>query len=421
MRTRLVYLRLELKRAARFLPMIAGGAIALAALLGAVAFLAVQAMTGGREVSGILVGVVLPKEDALARRAVDLIGTMDSVESACEMVYVSREEGEQGLRDGSLDCLMVVPGDFVGSIMDGTNEPAAILFDGPLSVEERIFQELTMAGARILSSAQAGIYAADRLCYLYQVPEETAGAEAYLNREYLSCSLDRSAFFRKRQTSAFGEVPPEYHYGASGLVFLLLLTGIPAAGLFGGERPSRTEALRLLGVGNVWQTVCQTLAMTALLLVAVGTVVLGAWILGCLPWPGGGDNPLRGVFWETAGVLAEKSRGTGLYRILLGGSAAFAAGACVVFCYRVLGTRLGGMMALSGLTAGMMTISGGLLPEVFLPESFQRISPFLPTTILMDGVKRFFLSEPDWKALGALLFLGILAMAGAALGKGGRA
>ena len=75
-------------------------------------------------------------------------------------------------------------------------------------------------------------------------------------------------------------------------------------------------------------------------------------------------------------------------------------------------------MALFGLTAGMMFFSGGFLPEVFLPESFRRIAEFLPTTILMDGIKRFFLPGEAWRNVFSTVLTGAIAFALSCIGKG---
>ena len=65
MRTFLVYLKLELKRALRILPWTAAGAMVLAGLLGAIALFAVRTLEGGEELNKLKVGVILPEEDAL--------------------------------------------------------------------------------------------------------------------------------------------------------------------------------------------------------------------------------------------------------------------------------------------------------------------------------------------------------------------
>lgn len=411
MRTFLVYLKLELKRALRILPWTAAGAMVLAGLLGAIALFTVRTLEGGEELNKLKVGVILPEEDALAEKAVSMLGSLESVENICQFIFVDWEEGQTRMKDGELACLMAVPDNFVGSIIDGSNNPVTILFDGPLGVEEQIFKELTEAGAGTLSSAQAGIYAANHMHGLYGIPADIQEAENYLNAKYLGYSMDRSIHFRSRQVWAAGDVPLAYHYTAAGIVFLLLFSGIPAAGLFAGESQAKREKLYLLGIRRGGWAAGKTAAMMALLLAALATAAAGI-----------AAAANAGAFSEAEIMreLAEKGQGTMLYRTILFTVILFSASSLIVLCYTLSGTGLGGMMFLFLGTCVMMVFSGGFLPQVFLPESFRTAAACLPTTLLMDGVKQFFQKDSDWKLLAALLGTGLTALAAAGLLKGGR-
>lgn len=411
MRTFLVYLKLELKRALRILPWTAAGAMVLAGLLGAIALFAVRTLEGGEELNKLKVGVILPEEDALAKKVVSMLGSLESVENICQFVFVGLEEGQTRMKDGELACLMAVPDNFVGSIIDGSNKPVTILFDGPLGVEEQIFKELTEAGAETLSSAQAGIYAANRMHGLYGIPADIQEAENYLNARYLGYSMDRSIHFRSLRVLAAGDIPLAYHYAAAGMVFLLLFSGIPASRLFAGESQAKREKLYLLGIRRGGWTAGKAAAMMALLLAALATVA--AVIAAAVQ---------TGIFSgeEIIKELTEKSRGTMLYRTILFTGILFTASSLIVLCYSLSGTGLGGMMLLFLGSCIMMVFSGGVLPQVFLPESFRTAAACLPTTLLMDGVKQFFQSGSDWKLLAALLGTGLAALTAAGLLKEGR-
>ena len=131
MSARLVYLKLELKRACKKLPHIIAGAIVLLLLAGTVAFLASK-MLYGKQVSGrIHVGVVLPEGDAVAKKAVAMVSSLESVKSICDFEYMDREEGVARLRAGKLFGVMEVPEGFVQDIMNGTNTPVRIILPLP--------------------------------------------------------------------------------------------------------------------------------------------------------------------------------------------------------------------------------------------------------------------------------------------------
>ena len=150
MSARLVYLKLELKRACKKLPHIIAGAIVLLLLAVTVAFLASRMLYGDQAAGRITVGVVLPEGDAVAQKAVAMVSSLESVKSICDFEYMDKEEGVRKLKDGQLYAVMEVPEGFVQDIMNGTNTPVRIILPRGAGLESRIFKELTDAGAKTL-------------------------------------------------------------------------------------------------------------------------------------------------------------------------------------------------------------------------------------------------------------------------------
>ena len=187
MSARLVYLRLELKRACKKLPHIFAGAIVLLLLAGTIALLSARMLYGETSAGRITVGVVLPEGDAVAKKALAMVSSLESVKSICDFEYMNKEECLDKLNAGKLYAVMEVPEGFVQDIMNGTNTPVKILLPRGTGLESRIFKELTDAGASTLGAGQAGIYAGDELLYLYDMADSVSGLEADLNRR---CGYD---------------------------------------------------------------------------------------------------------------------------------------------------------------------------------------------------------------------------------------
>ena len=80
-----------------------------------------------------------------------------------------------------------------------------------------MFKELTMAGARTLGAAQAGIYAGDSLLEEAGRRELIPKLEKELNEIYLSYSLPRANYFKQRKVNASGEVSPFAFTGSAPL------------------------------------------------------------------------------------------------------------------------------------------------------------------------------------------------------------
>lgn len=237
MAAKLVYLKLELKRAFKRLPHMAAGAIVLMAMLGTIAFAASKLLYGEATLERVTIGVVLPEEDRFARQLVRMLGTYDSVRSVCEFSFMDSSEAKKQLRDGEIFGIMNVPEGLVQGIMDGTNIPVTITLPQGNALENRVFKELTSAGARTLGSAQAGIYAGDQLLLNYDLAGGIGQLEADLNRIYMAYSLPRAELFEHVKVSATGDVDTLEFYGISAFVLYLLLAAIPVSGYLAPESP----------------------------------------------------------------------------------------------------------------------------------------------------------------------------------------
>lgn len=358
----LVYFKLELKRALKKLPNMVFGAIVLLVLLGTIALFSSQALYGDRAAGRISVGVALPEDDLVAKKAVSMISSLESVKSLCDFRYVELEEGLAQLRQGKLYVVMEVPDGFVQDIMNGINTPVRLIFPENAGLESRLFKELADAGARTLGAAQAGIYAGDELCRMYELDGSIGELEAALNRIFISYSLPREDYFRHYQVNAAGDVNVMQFYGISGFVLFILLLAIPVSGYLMPWNRGMKQRLCLAGIGNAGRAFGRILGLSTLYMAVV--VPLGA-----------------------AAYFAGEVQANALLLMVTAALVCLASASLVVFLYRAAGTLLGGMMLLFFAVTGQHFLAGGFLPLVFLPPGLQALAPVLPSTILMNGVK----------------------------------
>lgn len=357
----LVYLELELKRACKRLPHIYAGAIALFFLMGAIALLSSRTLYGDTVMGRIAVGVVLPKDDVLAEKVIGMVSSLGSVKSLCDFEYVDSDDGQRRLQNGELYAMMEIPEAFVQDIMNGTNTPVRILLPSDAGLEGQVFRELTDAGARTLGASQAGIYAGGDLCRLYGLDSSTGQLEADLNRIYLGYSLPRTDYFRHRTEQATGDVSPMQFYRISACVLFLLLCSIPVSGYLLPWRPAFSRKLSADGIGRTVRTGSRILGLTLLILAVMLPVAVLAVCQG----------------WVHSGLWSLIT----LFLICM------ATAALVALCYRAAGTLMGGILLLFLAGVGQHFLSGGFLPLVFLPAAVRRLAPFLPSSILMNGLR----------------------------------
>lgn len=375
-----IYLKLEIKKVCKILPSFLAGAIVLALLLGAVAFSANRVLYGESVVGRITVGVVLGEEDLIAGKALSMLSSMESVKSVCDFVYVDEAEGKQMLKEGTLYALLVVPGTFVEDIMSGVNTPVSIVFSDQKGIETMMFQELTDAGVRTLGVAQAAIYAADEFCTLNLLSSSIPQVEQVLNQIYLSYALPREDYFRYQMVSAVGDVSMLQYYGISAAVLFMLLCGIPAAAVLKPSSQVFQQKIKTIGIRR-WQVIgCRILSASLLLGIVCTLGVCGAMAVKAIMFN-----------WKIipAGILV-----------------CLASASMIVFFYEVSGSRTTGVMLLFLSVTGMLFLSGGFLPSVFLPQGLRQLSPFMPTTLLLEVLKGLITSEFSWESMGWLAVMG---------------
>ncbi len=428
-----IFWKLEIKRALGRLPQLLAGVVVLLFLTGTTALFASRALYGEQASGRIPVGVVLPEEELLAKKALSMIASLDSVNSLCDFLYLDRAGAMEGLKAGKLSAVMDVPEGLVRGIMEGTNVPVRIIFPQEAGVESRIFQELTDAGAGTLSAAQAGIYAGNQLCRSYGLESRIPLLEADLNRIFLSYSLPREDYFRHSLVNATGDLTTVAFYAASAYVLVLLLGAVPVSGYLLPSPMVLARKLRMAGVGPLSQVLARTAGLGVLFLAGsvelfLAAAALGAWGSLAGGWSGqsgagtGGSQSGAGIGGSRAGgwnLLSEAAPWDSLADKLLLAAAlvlvCLAAAALVVLVYRLAGNLLGGILLLFLLATAQHFLAGGYLPLVFLPATVKGLAPLLPSGILMDGAGMMLTAQWNPAVFGRLAMLLAVAVALAAL------
>lgn len=409
-----IFWKLEIKRGLQRIPQMLAGVVVLLFLGGATALFASRALYGDQAAGRIPVAVVLPEEELLAKKALSMIASLDSVKSMCDFVYQDQETALEMLGTGEVYAVMEVPEGLVQGIMDGTNVPVRIYFPANAGVESRIFQELTDAGAITLSAAQAGIYAGNQLCGIYGLESQIPRLEQDLNQIFLAYSLPREDYFRYVQVQATGDLDPVRFYGVSAYILMLLLCGVPVSGYLLPYRPVLGRKLRMAGLGPLTQVLARTVGLGILLILATGMMAASE---GLLSDTLGALSPVRGLFPEGARVwdsLPDKLL-LAITLILV----CLAVAAVVVLLYRLAGNLLGGILLLFLLATVQHYLAGGFLPLVFLPATVKGLASVLPSGILMDAVAMALTAHWDGMVFARLGLLAAGAVGLAALGQAG--
>lgn len=359
----LIYLELELKKAGKVLPRFLAGAIVLVAILGTIAFSAGKVLYSDTVMNRVNIGVVLPEEDSLAKTAVRMLSSLESVKSVCDFEYLDEESGRELMEAGTLHALMIVPDGFISDIITGVNTPVTIVLPDDPGMEAMVFKELADSGASTLSVAQASIYAVDELCITYQMPNAISQVEEELNRIYFAYALPRADYFRDHKVSATAEVTIVQYYGISAAILFLFLCGIPLAGLCEPEKPVLKSKLESIGITRGLQILSKVIAVALLLGLVSGIGIAALIYFGFIKFQ--------------------------LMYIMIISLVCLVIASMIVAVYTITDSPIVGVMCLFWLTIGMMFLSGGFVPSVFLPEAIRQIGSWVPTTPMVEVLKVF--------------------------------
>lgn len=224
---RLIMFRLQIKRLVGMIPLILLETLLFALIVAGAGIYAVKAVYGDKAISEIRIGVVADSEDSLIKMLVKLIQSMDSMKDTVSMEFMPEQEARMQVEEGKIYGAVVIPEGMVEGILSGKNIPASILLgNGYSQAETEVFSQLARAGGKLLTTAQAGIYAADTLCMENGMSNRIQQTEDYLNEVYLEYALGRGSVFQKEEVDAVKGTGITDYYGISLLLAFISLAGL---------------------------------------------------------------------------------------------------------------------------------------------------------------------------------------------------
>ena len=330
-------------------------------------------LTQGTGFTGLQFAVCVPEGDSTGRLVEELTGRMRDIREYASFQNMRREAAEAALADGDISAVLVLPDDFLGGVLDGTNPDVTLVVSREKPLEAMLAWWVGRSAADLIGASQLGIYAV-----LDAVPPEQYGqAMTEINLRFINTALDRESFFRLKELRPVDAMDMRDHYSLSLLVFLVLASAPAMRPLFADTDIGLRRRLLRLGCGSIFQY--SSALCTAFLLLLPMTLI-----------------PVLAGGWAAAGAVM---------LALLG--AAFAGCVCLLS-----GTAAGcGGIALTA-SAVLLFLSGGLLPTPLLPEVLQKLGALSPVSALRGllyapsagDLLNIFLWTLGLLALGTLLY-----------------
>lgn len=357
MRAGWTFFHLELKRYARAIPVILLESLLFGLLILAFGLFAVRYVYGDRTIGRIRVGIVSMENEKLSGKLVNFVSSMDSMEESCSFELMDETEAYRGLENGSIYAAIILPEGMIDGIMNGQNIPARVLFSTAHSrMETEVFKELASAGSRLLTVAQAGIYAADDLCLALEHREWIQETEDYLNRAYLDYALSRTSVFKLEEVNAAGKYSIIQYYEADLLLVFLSFSGLIMGKFTGeaGEHLKRIMSAR--GCCRGYQFAADITAFaTVFMLLGMVMGVPFLWITG-----------------QNTGFSISIEDLLQLFCVF------FSMGFFIRVLTEITGNKTAGIGVSFVILLFMMIAAGLFLPGAFLPGFMERAGKYLP-------------------------------------------
>ena len=300
-------------------------------------------LTQGAGFTGLRFAVCVPEGDSTGRLVEELTGRMRDIREYASFRSMTREEAEEALSDGDISAVLVLPDDFLGGVLDGTNPDVTLIVSREKPLEAMLAWWVGRSAADLIGASQLGIYAV-----LDAVPPEQYGqAMTEINLRFINGALDRGSLFRLKELRPVDAMDLRDHYSLSLLIFLVLASAPAMRPLFADAGTGFRRRLLSLGCGSLFQY--GSALCTSFMLLLPMTLI-----------------PVLTGRWSIAGT------------VMLALFGATFSGCCCLLSSTVAGC--GGIsLAMSTI---LLILSGGLLPMPLLPEFVQKLDVLSPVSAL---------------------------------------
>ncbi|MBQ3665181.1 MAG: ABC transporter permease [Lachnospiraceae bacterium] len=360
---KLIYFKLELKRNIKLLPYLLIGAAAISAIMGVIAFCSSKIMYYHKPPEKATIALATDDKSQLVSLVISSLSKNESISTLFQVKQTDSITARKMAISDKAIIGIIVPKDFFSSLSKGINPPIKIYFSSVTSIKTMIVTQLTVALQNALRAAEAGIYTNYDFYASYKEYEAERVANEKLDEDYLSEALLHKKTFHKVRLSATGSLDLKTYYIASGIMVVLLLLGCIFI-----LRAKNVDTIVLLKlkqnkIGAALQALIRTtcIFITSFLVFGIGIIAF------CF------------IKKQIAIHVSLTLRST----LINGALLCLCCSAIISFSCSMMSHRLSAILFLFTFTIGCAFVSGAFLPTILLPDTFNRLAKFLPTTYLL--------------------------------------
>lgn len=396
-----IYISLEIKKFFLAFPKICGGLFLILLLTGSY-FLLYQLYSKEQQEQNIIqIGITADPEEPYLDWMIQTIESMKDLEHSCHFEFVSETEGMKRLQSGDYTALFLIPHDYIRSLIAGDEAILRIRFcQGQTTIADFLVKELGNAASQIMLDTQAGIYAMQDI-YLENHWQNMSKDELSLNIRYLQKVLNRREIYAYEEIPVTGTTADRTHYFAVGILCFLTALGFTCTAVLHREPHIFVKKLELCGLGD-WQ---QILAKETAMILCLGGIYLFLTILLTVlsPWISGFHS------------LLHQSADSSLHSMLLTGGkllaimpVLFVICAYILWIYEISPNNMSSILLLFVSFIVLAYLSGYFYPLSYLSDSIQRISAYLPTSVMLNYSYHILCGTGRWQDLLEILAYGTI-------------
>lgn len=363
-----LYIQLQLKLYKKSLPKIGLSMLISVLLLGGVALLFQTLNPAGKNT--IRIGIVAQEKEPYLNWIIDAVKQAKSAKYTCELIRSDDEEdANRQLQNGELTAVLVIPENYIYSLIEGDTNPVIIRFGkGQTGITSFLVRLLGDAVADVMLHTQAGIYAMDK----YYNEKQLSGmevSEALLNIQYLQQALTREKLFTVEETEGMSTLQSGKHYFAVIFLLFFLCLGMCMGKLLLPESHTMQAKLSAIHLGRTAQVLTRLCALFAVYSLLYALTACAATLVFTLY-----HSPLEGTSGYTV---------TQWLRLWLSLLPALLLICSILQCvFAWAGDTLSGILFLFFATLFGGYLSGYFYPLSFFPDALLRLAPYLPTGCL---------------------------------------
>ncbi len=358
----------QIKRVFKLLPVIIAVTILLCLVLAVVFGTVLKLDSQSDKNNKFVIAIVGDTEDTYLDMGIKALETIDSSRFAIEFTHTDEENAKTSLKNGDVSAFVVIPDDFVESVMYGEIIPIKF-YTSPDSVGMvTIFKdEITKAVSDILIESQRGIYG---LYHAMGKNATEAQAVEHMNElciEYVELILNRSDMYDNKLLGISDGLSVEGYFLCGFITLFFFLFGIACTPVFVKRDLTLNKILLSKGKGSLKQIISEFLAYLSVLMLMVVMVLL---VLSLI-------TPLKAIVPELE--YMDLSYAFMLSIKLIPIIAMIASFHFILF--ELTSDIISGVLLQFLASVAVTYICGCFYPIQFFPTAIQRVSVYLPASI----------------------------------------